>query len=179
MSSLLNCLFHTRQILHVLTGFYLGFKVHKGEVKIKAWPYPTKRRAELNTPEILLNFGKPYPKFLYILPEILVISLILLVFPFMPRFKICVAFLFISFNKFIKFLQPCNLQPLIIIFFNVGPLKESIFLATTYGLYFSFIIFIDYISLWSTRQSVFCGVYTNRPYTKMFDETVPHSGSKF
>ena len=31
------------------------------EVKIKAWPYPTKQRAEISTPKVLLNFGTSHP----------------------------------------------------------------------------------------------------------------------
>ena len=43
--------------------FYLGLKVHKGEVRIKAWHYPIKRRAEIATPKVLLNLGKSYSIF--------------------------------------------------------------------------------------------------------------------
>ena len=43
--------------------FYLGQQVHKREVKIEAWPYPTKWRAEICAPKVLLNFEKPYPNF--------------------------------------------------------------------------------------------------------------------
>ena len=39
--------------------FYLRLKVQKREVEIKAWSYTLKQRAEIGTPKVLLNFGKP------------------------------------------------------------------------------------------------------------------------
>ena len=43
------------QLNSLSSVFYLGQQVHKGEFKIKAWPFPIKKGAELDTPKDVLN----------------------------------------------------------------------------------------------------------------------------